>query len=38
MDEPLWGQIRNFGGFATLIFDLVRSVCAYGAVVAECAR
>lgn len=23
MDEPYWGLISNFAGFATLVFDLV---------------
>jgi hypothetical protein len=23
MEEPHWGQISNFAGYATLIFDLV---------------
>jgi len=24
MDEPYWGLISNFAGYATLVFDLVR--------------
>lgn len=31
MDEPYWGMITNFAGFATLVFNLVRLLFWAGA-------